>query len=335
MRRRFISKSKKSFPFVLKIFLFLIIGIFVLSKILSIKIFNKNSNFVTYIMEQSNHLIDTDLSYFDKLTDISNLILNIDIKNPVSLLTTNIIYKENIEVPVSDNYSPLSVLKNMMDNFKNINVPVANLKTTEPSIYIYNTHQQEEYVNTLDAVYSMTPTVYTAANLLKNSLEEKNIKAIVEEGNITEYLSNNGLNYDDSYIASRYYLTKAIERYPNIKLFIDLHRDALSHDAATVQYDGKNYAKVLFVVGLDHNSYQSNLDLANELNNSILEKYSFLTRGVMEKSGPLVNGVYNQDLKQNIILLEIGGNESTIDEVSNTIELISEIIYKKIGDENV
>ena len=47
-----------------------------------------------------------------------------------------------------------------------------------------------------------------------------------------------------------------------------------------------------------------------------------------------MNGVYNQDLGDNIILLEVGGNESTINEVANTLDLIGNVIVKKLGEEN-
>ena len=46
-----------------------------------------------------------------------------------------------------------------------------------------------------------------------------------------------------------------------------------------------------------------------------------------------MNGVYNQDLGDNIILLEVGGNESTINEVANTLDLIGDVIVKKLGEE--
>ena len=46
----------------------------------------------------------------------------------------------------------------------------------------------------------------------------------------------------------------------------------------------------------------------------------------MSKSGSNVNGLYNQDLNGNMILLELGANENTIDEVQNTVEAIVPIM---------
>lgn len=336
MRRRFVAKSNKNISILLKIFLLVIIGLFILSKIMSFKLFETNSNLVSYVMESSNHLIETDLTYNDKLIDLGILLTNVDVKKISDLFQNNLIYEnKNNDDIASVDYDIFPIFESLVKNINNMVEPVSNIENNLPKVYIYNTHQTEEYIIENDSIHNLTPNVYTAAYMLKESLEKKNIKTIVEDGSISDYLNNNNLNYDDSYIASRYYLEQAIAKYPSVEIFIDLHRDALNHNLATAQYDGKNYAKVLFVVGLEHNNYQENLNFANELNTLILNNYNFLTRGVLTKEGPLVNGIYNQDLNNHIILLEVGGNESSIDEVSNTLELISDIIYKKLGENNV
>lgn len=336
MRRRFITKNKKNISIILKIFLVLVIIMFVLIKIMSFKLFDTNINFVSYIMESSNHLIVTDLSYNDKLTDFSILLTNLDLKKPDTLFKTNFIYENNELLSDKESFDEiLSFVQSFTQNFNKITEPVSNVNNNLPKVYIYNTHQTEGYVMENGEIHNLIPNVYEAANVLKQMLSEKNINTIVENGNISEYLNNNNLNYDDSYIASRYFLEKAIMEYPSVDIFIDLHRDALNHELATVEYEGKKYAKILFVVGLEHNNHQENLAFANDLNNLFLNNYPFLTRGVLTKSGPLVNGIYNQDLSNKIILLEVGGNESTFDEVSNTLELVSDILYKKLGENNV
>ena len=42
--------------------------------------------------------------------------------------------------------------------------------------------------------------------------------------------------------------------------------------------------------------------------------------------------MYNQDLKDNIILIELGGNNNNLDEVVNTIELLVPIIGEYINE---
>lgn len=326
MRKKFISKNYRQYSFLIKTFLILILVIFILSKIMSIRLFNSNKNLIMMTMESSNHLIKTELSYSDILEDILKIVTNIDLKKPISLFNNNLLFesiKEIIGEKVSDEEIP---------DESNTDL-VFNEQSNLPLVYIYNTHQTEEYINN-ESTYDLKPTVYTAANYLKEVLERQGIKTIVEEANIKKYLDDNNLNYDDSYIASRYYLEQAKNNNPSLKLFIDLHRDALSHDAATVIYNNISYAKILFVVGADFNNYQKNLNFTESINKIVIDNYSFLTRGVLTKTGPLVNGVYNQDLGDNIILLEVGGNESTINEVANTLDLIGDVIVKKLGEEN-
>ena len=104
---------------------------------------------------------------------------------------------------------------------------------------------------------------------------------------------------------------------------------------STTEINGKSYAKTLFIVGLENPSYEENLNITEKLDNMINEKYPTLSRGIYKKKGPGVNGVYNQDFSPNTILIEVGGQDNTIDEVNNTINAISEILIEYIrGDIN-
>ena len=73
----------------------------------------------------------------------------------------------------------------------------------------------------------------------------------------------------------------------------------------------------------------NNYNIVENLNRKIKEKYPDLTRGIILDD----NSTYNQDLSSNMILINIGGYQNTIDEVLNTIDLISplikEICYEK------
>ena len=111
------------------------------------------------------------------------------------------------------------------------------------------------------------------------------------------------------------------------------HTD-VSRIKRTIIINDKTYARILFVVGLEHKNYQSNLDLANKLNSLFNEHYQGLSRGVLKKEGQNVNGIYNQDLSNNSILIELGGVDNNINEVLNTINAISDILEKYIKEYN-
>ena len=91
--------------------------------------------------------------------------------------------------------------------------------------------------------------------------------------------------------------------------------------------------KVLFVVGLDHDNYEPNLALAENLRKRIEEYNKNLFRGIMKKSGTGVNGIYNQDFSPNTMLIEVGGQYNNISEVNNTLKVLAPILKEFIEDD--
>ena len=73
--------------------------------------------------------------------------------------------------------------------------------------------------------------------------------------------------------------------------------------------------------------------LLHQLNEKIKKIAPTLSRGVLEKKGPGVNGKYNQDFNKNTILIEVGGQYNYIEEVNNTLKIISKVIYEYLEDE--
>lgn len=237
----------------------------------------------------------------DKLSSYKEYIINTTINNPKLLLSY---YQDN--------------------NTEKAETLMANYIINErPLIYIYNSHQQEAYKN--------GKTVLDASIVLKTELNKYNVDVLVEERDIIEFMRTNNMSYNYSYYASKFYVEDILKEN-NVDLLIDLHRDAVDKDVATAKIGDKNYAKILFVIGAEHANYKKNYDLANTLNNLIKAKYPDITRGVVLKSGANVNGIYNQDLSERSILLEVGSHNSTFDEVNNTIILIAQIIGEYLNE---
>lgn len=206
---------------------------------------------------------------------------------------------------------------------------VAN--SQKPVVYIYSTHDTEGYASSYFNIYNIKPDVKIASYYLQEKLNDLGLKTIVEKRVIKDVLTKNGWVYKNSYKASRIYLEDTYKNNNSLKFFIDLHRDSSLKSKTTTSIDGKNYARVMFIVGLEHDNYNANLKVATDINNLIKEKYPNLTRGIYKKSGPGVNGIYNQDFNSNCILIELGGQYNTILEVSNTIEVLAKILYDYIG----
>jgi len=207
--------------------------------------------------------------------------------------------------------------------------------TSEPIVYIYNTHQTEKYKSDYLETYNISSTVLVAAKILKEYLKDLGINAIVEEDNVEEKLHSLNWKYGYSYKVSRMFMESAKETNPSLKYFIDLHRDSSVYDKTTTNIDGESYAKILFVVGLDNKNYAPNLKLVEELSEIIKSYNENLYRGIMKKSGKGVNGVYNQDFSPNTFLIEVGGQYNNISEVNNTLKIFANVLYdylKENGD---
>lgn len=329
MVKKFKSKKYKKniFKYLLIVLvIYLLYSIYSLA-ILNIKLVDNNEEFIKNILANSNYHMLYEKKENNLIYKLTTLFTNLEIKKPVTILEQGFGYKLNSNethlVYNEDYENEIESVINYMSKPEN---------NSDPLVYIYNTHQTESYNNEYLEAYNITPNVLMASYLLKEKLEKLDIPTLVEESNIPEFMRINNWVYKDSYKASRFYLLDTMNKYSSIKLFIDLHRDSVSHKNSTTQINGKNYAKVLFVVGKEHDNYKQNLELANYINNKIVEDYPSLSRGILEKEGSGVNGIYNQDLSSNCMLLELGGNENNISEVLNTIEIISNIIKEYIDE---
>lgn len=197
----------------------------------------------------------------------------------------------------------------------------------EPTVYIYNSHQTESYRSDFAESFNINNTVYLASHILKEYLNDLGISVIVEENSIVDVLNTNGWKYGSSYKASRILMEQAKKDNPSLNFYIDLHRDAASYERTMVEIDGQKYAKIMFVVGLKHENYAANLELANNLNSKIESINANLTRGVMQKDNSGANGIYNQDFDPNTILIEVGGQYNYIEEVNNTLKIFANVLY--------
>lgn len=308
-----ISTFKITFFILLTLFFFN----FFTNTLFNFKLANSNQEFIAYMLKDSNH----HLLYENKFSIIKTIkqIFNIDLSSKGILET--VFGKEIQEFEDEE-----------IGNKSEFVYDPNPTQISEPKVYIYNTHQLESYDNT--DYNDITPNVLMASYLLKEELNKEGIPTIVESSNITEYIKQNNLKYYQSYDASRHYVEKTLEDNKNLDLVIDLHRDAVEKNVSTVTINDKEYAKVLFVVGMEHKNYESNLNVATAINNIIKEKYPTLTRGIITKSGKNVNGIYNQDLNPNSILIECGGYKNSFSEVVNTINLLSQIIKEYLNGRN-
>ncbi|MCJ7841233.1 stage II sporulation protein P [Lederbergia sp. NSJ-179] len=205
--------------------------------------------------------------------------------------------------------------------------------TQDYKVYIYHTHTYESFFSMVPNAKEANEAFHREKNVtvlgkrLSEKLKEKGINTLVENRDVQALLNERNMQYSQSYVASREVAVEALNQNKGIDLVFDIHRDAARKDATTTEIDGKSYAKVMFVVGTGHAHSDKNLDFANELHQLLKEKYQGVSRGVIKKpktNGS--NGIYNQDLAEKSIVMEIGGIDNTVEELNRTVDALAEVI---------
>ena len=209
---------------------------------------------------------------------------------------------------------------------------VKEIKENKPVVYLYNTHQTEKYIKRNNMDYE--PSVMSITSYLNEKLNDKNIPTMMEYRSVSKVLTDNNWKYGYSYKVSRTFIEDVVSKNPSIKYLFDIHRDSGTHDSTTLCINDKCYAKVLFLVGLENPNYIENQKYAEELHKMVNSRVDKLSKGILQKQGKGVNGVYNQDFSSRTILIEIGGENNYVDEVYNTLDILTDVIYEYIIKEN-
>ncbi|MBY0123669.1 stage II sporulation protein P [Bacillus sp. S/N-304-OC-R1] len=201
------------------------------------------------------------------------------------------------------------------------------------SVLIYHSHSWESFtpllkgVTTPDEAVSSNERVNVIAvgRKLSEKLTEKGIGVEHVKSNMASLLSQKNWNYNQSYLLSREVAQSAMASNKDLKFLIDIHRDSLGREVTTKELNGKKYARMFFVVGKEHKNYQKNLQIATELHKSLEAKYPGISRGVFKKGKSEGNGIYNQDLSDRALLIEIGGVDNDLTELYNSIDVFADV----------
>ncbi|MEG0290936.1 MAG: stage II sporulation protein P [Erysipelotrichaceae bacterium] len=229
----------------------------------------------------------------------------ISIKNKLNVLSYNsniTIEKDEINTEVTTQDSPI----------------IPQPPSLNKRVYIYNTHQNEQY--------SEKESVMDAAVILGNQLKEKGIEVVLETNDFREYGRQHDLDYNHSYQISNKFLNDAFVNYGGFDLIIDLHRDAIPRASCFTTIDQKQYAKMMVVVG----GLSKNVDAILKTSSTLTDMINQKVDGIMK---PVLNreAYYNQDMNEHMLLIELGGDLNTFDEIKNTIDYLSDGLVKLLG----
>ncbi|MED5017071.1 stage II sporulation protein P [Paenibacillus chibensis] len=208
-------------------------------------------------------------------------------------------------------------------------VPPANA-TGKKVVMIYHSHPREAY-NPLLSKASSNPSskspsqsVMLVGKYVADKLESLGVGTLHSEKDYATTV--NDYNYNFSYKYSRQTVKEALSRNNGLDYLIDIHRDSQRHDKTTTVIDGAGYAQVFFIVGHENKNWRKNEAFASAIHEQLEKSYPGISRGIWGKTSAQGNGEYNQSLADNSILIEVGGIDSTNEELKRTAELLGQII---------
>lgn len=198
-------------------------------------------------------------------------------------------------------------------------------------VLIYHTHTCESYIESdtgeyYDDFYPRSTDagkgVCAVGERLCDRLHELGIGA-VHDTTLHDYPSYDG-SYDRSYDTVQSYL----EKYPDIKVTIDLHRDSMTADDGTkykpvFTHNGKKASQIMIMTGHDETGerfpfWDENLIFAVQLQKKCEDMYPGMTR-------PLNFGefTYNMNANNGSLLIEFGTDANTVVEATRSAEMLA------------
>lgn len=201
--------------------------------------------------------------------------------------------------------------------------PAIELSADKPQVLIIHTHSSEAYNETSSSrTLDRDLNVIKVGEVLAEELQNQGLNVIHDTG-IYDYPS-----YSGSYSRSLEAVEKYLNKYPEIQIVFDVHRDSMSLS------DGSKYrteytlgefssAQVMLLIatgeaGLEHPNWKENLKFGLRLQKSMEDSYPGLARPVCISSER-----YNQHTVPGSILIEVGTDGNSIDEAVNAARLFA------------
>ena len=139
--------------------------------------------------------------------------------------------------------------------------------------------------------------------------------------------------FREAYQRSEETVRQLLKENPQVEVVLDLHRDATPGLDHRVNINGKTAAKLILVVGserlgLELPHWEKNHQFAQSLLEVMDRLYPNLAHEII-----LAEARYNQNLHPQSIIVEIGDDKSTREEVLYSVQLFAEVLatYLKIS----
>lgn len=209
-----------------------------------------------------------------------------------------------------------------------------DLTSEEPSVLIFHSHGTEAFITSDGYTYEEEGGEYRTTDDSCNMLSlGDELVRLLEAAGIHAVHDRSYYDYPDylaSYDNARIGLQEQLERYPTVKLVIDLHRDSAERSDGTqwateCTVNGEDSAQIMLVVGTDsyytHPNWEKNFGIALKLQTIMEKAHDGVTRPL-----DLRKQRFNQDLSTGAIIVEVGAAGNTYREAMNGISVLAEAI---------
>lgn len=198
---------------------------------------------------------------------------------------------------------------------------------SKPQILIYHTHSQEGFVDSIPGDDSTT--IIGAGEKLSQLLREEYGFNVIHHTGVYDVESR-----DYAYSAAGPAIERILSENPSIEVVIDLHRDGVADSTRLVSdVGGRPAAQFMFFNGL---SYLKSKGAVDYLENPYIEEnlaFSFQMKLAAEEYYPgFARNTYLKGLRYNMhycpksLLIEVGAQTNTVEEIMNAIDPLAHIL---------
>ncbi len=187
----------------------------------------------------------------------------------------------------------------------------------EAPILLYHTHASEAFTASPGDLSSFGGTVVTVGEELARLLEEGYGLQVLHHRDVYD------LPRRYAYSKARPVIERIIAENSGLQVVVDLHRDGVPRAKTTAKLGGKEYARLLLVVGTHNPGHLENLSFALRLQSELEAVLPGLSRGIFQQ-----DFTYNQDLHPYAVLVEVGGHENSIDEALLSLPYLAEALAR-------
>lgn len=203
-----------------------------------------------------------------------------------------------------------------------------------PQILIYHTHSQEEFADSIPGDESTT-IVGVGEYLTKILTETYGYQVLHHLGHYDVE------NRNDAYSKALPDIEGLLQDNPSIQVVIDLHRDEMAEENRLVMdLDGRQTARFMFFNGmsrtkktgdlayLKNENQEENLAFSFQMKRKAEEYYPGLTRKIYLKGYR-----YNMHVCPKTLLVELGAQNNTLEEVMNACDPLAHILHMVLSGE--